>query len=433
MAVARCLVPRSLTVALLAALLAPGTARAQVSTDQLQQEIKRRDALIEQLSKRVEALEHAMKTHAAPAAKPTAATAPHPTAAPAAAPAPVAAPVPAPAPALFPAQSAPPAAAAENLPPVVLGPAAPPSVTPSTPAATTPGPNEQEIARALENTLIVQGGLLLAPWVSQFVPDFGIVYSDLDQLAFVSPGVVPGTNSTGIFTQRSHTWNLELGLGYRIGLPYGMQAFFRVPFDWAQGESTFAGIAGRGNTVTGLGDISFGLQKQLAYDSSWWPAVIINANYKAATGSSPFAVTQVSSFPFSVGTGSGFPTLSGGIVLEKRQDPLVFLANLQYYHNFPAVLGGVNQRLGDTTEIRFSPILAASPDTSLSVAWDTFLEQNSSYGGATIKGSAETISFLEFGVGSNLSARWFMDASVGVGLTHDSPGFRALVQFPFRF
>jgi hypothetical protein len=285
----------------------------------------------------------------------------------------------------------------------------------------------------LENTLVNQGGLLLSPWVEQFVPDLGVIYSSVNQLAFVAPGVIPGTTSTGIFTQNSHRWNIELGLGYRVGLPFGMQAQFRVPFDIAQGEATFGGTTDRSSNAGGLGDISFGLQKQILYEESWWPAIILNANYKAATGSSNLAQTQVSTFPFAVGTGSGFPEFFGGITFQKRQDPLVFLANVEYYHNFEAKIAGVKQTQGDSVEVRLSPILAASPDTSLRVAWDTFLQQNSTVNGRTVPGSNETISFLEFGVGSNLSARWFMDASVGIGLTHDSPSFRALVQFPFRF
>ena len=267
----------------------------------------------------------------------------------------------------------------------------------------------------------------------QLVPDAGVVYSSQDQLAFVSPGVIPGTTGTGIFREQLHRWDVEFGLGFRIGLPYGFQASIRIPYDWTQGSATFGGSTNRTVTRNGVGDLSLGLQKQVLTEDAGWPAVLLNANYKFATGSSSLTVPQVATYPFGVGTGSGFPTFSGGITVQKRQDPLVFLGNLQYYHNFPATIGGVNQTLGDSVEVRLSPILAASPDTSLRVAWDTFFQQANTVAGRQVPGSSQTISFLEFGAGSVLSARWFMDASVGIGLTKDSPSFRALVQFPFRF
>jgi hypothetical protein len=393
------------------ATMTPGIARAEITTEQLQKEIEQRDAIIRRLAQRVESLEREMKAH-----RPAAHVASN---APRAAPKP---PVVAP------------SAAAEAAPPVRVSVAASPQtvarISTSPVAATAPGavrgPTEEEIARALENTLINQGGLLLAPGVKQFVPDLGVVYSDQYQLAFIAPGVIPGTTSTGIFT-------VELGLGFRIGLPWGMQGSVRLPFDWSEGQARFGGTTSVSSTKMGIGDVSFGLQKQLVYEDATWPAVIVNGNYKAATGSSNLQQVQISTFSFAAGTGSGFPTFSGGITLQKRQDPLVFLGNVEYYHNFPAKIAGVNEKLGDVVELRLSPILAASPDTSLRVAWDTFFQADNTVAGQRIKGSSQTISFLEFGVGSNLSAHWFMDASVGIGLTRDSPDFRALVQFPFRF
>jgi hypothetical protein len=307
---------------------------------------------------------------------------------------------------------------------------------PEPPPPTNPSgrePTNKEIARALENTLINQGGLLLAPWVMQLVPDFGVTYSEQDQLAFVAPGVIRGTTNAGIVTQRSHNWDAEMGLSLRMGLPFGMQGQIRVPFDWAQGQAVLGGSTVVSNSRTGLGDIAVSLQKQLLVEDSFRPAVIANINYKAASGYSPLNVRQVTTFPFAAGTGSGFPTLSAGIVAQKRQDPLVFVGQIEYYHNFSETIDGLSQRPGDTIEMKFSPILAASPDTSLRVDWDTFFSFDNTINNHSVPGSGQTVSFLDIGVGSNLSARWFMDASVGVGLTRDSPGFRALLVFPYRF
>jgi hypothetical protein len=43
------------------------------------------------------------------------------------------------------------------------------------------------------------------------------------------------------------------------------------------------------------------------------------------------------------------------------------------------------------------------------------------------------ISFLEVGVGSVITPKLFLDAAIQIGLSRDSPDFRALISLPFRF
>ena len=255
------------------------------------------------------------------------------------------------------------------------------------------------IARALESTLIDQGGALLPPWSMQLVPDFGYTYQSLNQLSFVGPNA--------IVTQRSSRSILDFGLSFRIGLPWDTQFTFRLPFTWAQGNATFAGAIDRTSSRGGLGDISFGLQKQVLRESGPIPDLLVNLNYRAATGGTSLTETPLSTFPFAVGTGSGFNSLVVGATVLKRQDPLVFLGSLSYIHTFPATINGADQQLGEAFEFRFSPILAASPDTSLRIAWDTTIQGNGTYRGRTINGSNQVISFLELGLGTVLTSQLF--------------------------
>lgn len=402
---------------LVAGLAQPGTAAAQPTTEELQREIQQRDAQIQQLLRRMDALEREVKAQKAAAPRPAPSPKPAPPAEAQAAP-------PAPPPIAMTPSPTPPTLAPPAVGPTPVRPLMP-SATPA-PAPTTEAEAEEAmISRALENTLINQGGQLLPPYVFQIVPDFSYSHSSLDQLALVN-------NGTSIVRQQSHRDLLEWGFGFRIGLPWETQLGFRIPIGLDYGSATLGGrnfSSDRG----GLGDISVTLQKQVFHERGWLPDVLLNLSYKAATGSTSLTAFQPATFPFGVGTGSGFNSLSGGVTALKRQDPLVFLAGFNYTHNFPNTIGGVQQSVGDVYTFRTEAILAASPDTSLRVGWLENWQQQSSFAGTSIPGSNQNYSFLEVGVGSVITPKIFLDASLLVGLTRDSPDFTALLSLPFRF
>ncbi len=179
------------------------------------------------------------------------------------------------------------------------------------------------ISRALENTLVDRGGQLLPPYVVQLVPDFSYSHQSLDQLAFFTNG--------NIVRQQSHRDQLEWGLGFRIGLPWETQFNLRVPLDLSYASATFGGNRTINSNRGGLGDISMAFQKQVLHEKGWVPDLLVNVAYTANTGSTSLAQQAVSTFPFAVGTGSGFNQLGAGVIALKRQDPLVFLGGFQLH------------------------------------------------------------------------------------------------------
>ena len=395
---------------LAAGVLDQGSAVAQPTTEELQQEIQKRDAQIRQLIKRLDSLEKEVRTRIAAAPVP----APRATQ-----------PVPAETPT---AQAAPPPAPPPGRTPV--RPLIPPVEGTTAPAATAPAASQEEaeeamISRALENTLVDRGGQLLPPYVVQLVPDFSYSHQSLDQLAFFTNG--------NIVRQQSHRDQLEWGLGFRIGLPWETQFNLRVPLDLSYASATFGGNRTINSNRGGLGDISMAFQKQVLHEKGWVPDLLVNVAYTANTGSTSLAQQAVSTFPFAVGTGSGFNQLGAGVIALKRQDPLVFLGGFQYTHSFPSTISGISTTVGDQYFIRAEAILAASPDTSLRLGWLTTFQQQNTFGGINLAGSGQTISNLEIGLGSVITPKIFLDAALLVGLTHDTPDFTALLTVPFRF
>ena len=391
-------------------LLMSPPAHAQATTQQLEQEIKTRDAVIQDLMKRMGALEkevHAGANNQSPEPEKRPRRA---------------------------AQNAPPATRAPGVSVTPLAPTNAP-VLMTNPDAPAPAGNTDEatIARALENTLVDQGALLLSLYEMQLVPDFSYSHQSTNQLSLVSPSVIPGAVGTSLLTQRSHRDLLEWGLGFRIGLPWESQVSVRVPVGLDYGAATFGGSSNVNNTRGGLGDVSINIQKQILHEKGMLPDVLLNIGYRAATGSTSSSVRQVSTFPFAVGTGSGFNSLFGGVTVLKRQDPLVFVSSLSYSHSFENTIAGASQTVGDAYSFRVAAILAASPDTSLRIGWDTTFQQQGSVRGNLVPGSSQQFSSMEFGVGSVISPKLFVDASINIGLTRDTPDFTVLISFPYRF
>jgi hypothetical protein len=252
-----------------AAVFLPFSAYPQTTVDTFQQEIDKRDAQIKQLLQRMDKLERDIR-----ARMPTAAAAPvqrH-------------------------AEPSRPAGGLTASPPP--SPVSPPAA--SAPSSSTKPNTELEdalIARALENTLVNQGGQLLPAYSYQIVPDFSYSHQSIDALAFAN-------NGTAIARQQSHRDLLEWGLGFRIGLPWDTQIGIRVPLDLVSGSGTLGGAIASTNNRGGLGDVSLTLQKQALHEKGPIPDVLVNAGYKANTGSTSLTERQPSTFPFTVGTGS---------------------------------------------------------------------------------------------------------------------------------
>jgi hypothetical protein len=362
------------------------------SVEDLQRQIEQRDAIINDLMRRVDALEHQNAQQQQPSPPPAAAVQP----------------APAPGAAGPPQRQAQREAAGQR-----------PQVTPVSPGKGGVAAEEETLARALERSLVEQGGQLLPPFVYELVPQ--VIYSHQAQNGFTI------TNTGAFGPTRARRDILESDLIFRAGLPFDTQIDFTLPFTTEWRDATFFGRT-QSRTDTGIGDVSVGLSKQVLYERGWVPDAIVNVRYQAATGSAHFNPGgQIS------GVGNGADSVLAGLTLIKRQDPLVFFGGPAYIHNFTATDGSIKFSPGDAIDFRAGTILAASPDTSLRFAFDTsFVEKNSTNGQANA-GSDQVVGFFEIAASSILTERILLDFAFDIGVTRDAPDFRAILQLPIRF
>ncbi len=292
-----------------------GSARAQTTEPtigQLQQEIKKRDALIENLLQRVEKLERRVGTTAA--ANHTA---------------PVVAQK-----AVPPQPSAPPTQVAAG-PEAAAVPAAAPQQVAQTQTAQQPAPQQQATSsapgqfevnvqaaeHALERTLTATGALLVPYGFAEVEP--GISYTRRE-----IPNLVLFTDNRNEFAAT---------VTARLGLPFESQIDIGLPYNAVQQElvDNFVSPQQLTSEATGnsFGDVTVGFSKTLMHEHGWLPDLIGRISYEAPTGPK---VSNGVALP-----GSGQERLNFSLTALKRQDPLAFVASAGYskaftYENFNA-------------------------------------------------------------------------------------------------
>ncbi len=177
-------------------------------------------------------------------------------------------------------------------PPPPTPPVKAPPPTPK-PAASEEAGREDEDARALERTLVRSGGLVLPKGRYEIEPSVQYTYRGLNELQIVGVQVA----------QQDLTRNeVEGALGIRAGLPWSMQADIRLPYVWIHQNLAVAGVD-QSERRSGLGDVEIGLTKQFAAERSQRPALLGSLNWKSTTGNNdPGRLSPGTGFPSLQGT-----------------------------------------------------------------------------------------------------------------------------------
>lgn len=230
----------------------------------------------------------------------------------------------------------------------------------------TPAPGTLEIDpdaadRALERSLVQARALLLPAWSFELALELSYRTTVSREPAIIevqdaSTGEPVGAVGTLSSTVRRH----EAALDLRLGLPGDAQLGLVFP---ARHDSLRAGADAGGlrfaeqrNDGTGFDDPTVSLAKTLATEHGLLPDLIGVLSFDTDTGT-----REDGGFVF----GSGATEWHIGLSATKRQDPMVFTAGVS--RSLPGRRQGV--RAAPRTNVSVAAYLAASPRTSLKVAW----------------------------------------------------------------
>jgi hypothetical protein len=268
--------------------------------------------------------------------------------------------------------------------------------------------SEEDAERALERTLVATGNLLVPSGFAEVEPLFSYARREI-------PTQV-------LFNLNRNEFNWALGM--RFGLPWESQFEIAAPYNLVQQQVTDIAVAPPqqvsnrwGNS---FGDVTVGLAKTFVHESGWVPDLLGRVSYEIPTG--PENSNQV---PLP----SRRNNLAFSLTGTKRQDPLVFVATGGYTKAFQT--GQLNP--GDQINFQTGAFLGTSPETTLrGVLQENFI-QNIRVNDATLKGSDTVQSILNFGASSILGRNWLVDLQVGLGLTNAAPKYSVILSSTYRF
>jgi hypothetical protein len=295
----------------------------------------------------------------------------------------------------------------------------PPAKPAPKPEASEDQARADEGARALERTLVREGGLVLPKGAIEVEPRLQYTYRGAEGLRIATVAGV-----AQLVDQDVKRNELEASLGMRIGLPGSFQAEVRLPYARLHETRASSSVTSESEGASGWGDLELGLTKQLLVADRGRLGVLGSLHWKSVTGHHELG---------RLSPGSGFPQLQAALTAVKRQDPLVFFGTASYSRIFERKRSGADVDPGDAIGIKAGTLLAASPETSLRTAIDLSRTGRTHVAGAAVPGSDATVGILELGLSTLLSRRTLLDVNFGIGITPDAPDFRVRLALPIRF
>lgn len=273
--------------------------------------------------------------------------------------------------------------------------------------------------RALERGLVERGARLLPPGRIEFSPQLSL-YRD--------EGMFPTALMDGDVTtvgEVERTLELhERRADVRFGLPLNMQLEIGLPYLLA--DQRLATVvdgsiqAATDQSGSGDGDATLGLAKAFGSDASGGAAVIGRITWLTGSGDERDGAVFL---------GGGTAGINAQATAYWRRDPVVFLASGGYTHFDEE---NALQR-GDRFNVSLGLGLAVSPEAALIFSLDQTQTNEFRMGGVALPGTDQLSSSLGIAVQTLLGQRFSLGVDTDIGLTDDAADYRFGVSLSSRF
>ncbi|MFA5038819.1 MAG: transporter [Candidatus Omnitrophota bacterium] len=290
----------------------------------------------------------------------------------------------------------------------------------------TGGKGEAKKERAIEETLMEKGGMLLPKGRFQIEPSLALAHFSSNRINIEGFSILPVLVIGEISTESVKRDVIIQTTSLKYGLLRNLQAEFRLPFRYEYDRIT-------GNTGTeshrysyGLGDIEFGLSRQIGWEHGWIPDTVFSLLVKTNSGRSPYGTD--------IGLGTGHWGIRPALVMVKSSDPAVVFGSVYYTWNTPSDIqdfGKVDP--GDTIGYSLGVAIGLSYQTAVNFQFGQNVTFKMRKDGSTVKGSFLNSADFKCGFTWSFNERAAMDLGVSIGLTSDAPDYVFEIRFPYNF
>ncbi|MCY3006247.1 MAG: hypothetical protein NTV29_09740 [Planctomycetota bacterium] len=264
--------------------------------------------------------------------------------------------------------------------------------------------------------------VLLDPGEYQF--EYGLSYTTNVQTTALGVNV---NDNTVVTSLRTLTRTATIPTEMRVGFRNDIQGFLSLPFGYNLQQISVANTADSSDGI-GIGDLTFGLTRVLRKPQPERFTILGNLAASAPTG-----LAQLSSLQQvpGVSLGSGYWTLSGGLVFIRTIDPIAAFVGLNYVKTFEAMINNLDIQPGDIFSYRFGLGYAINSRVTISSSFNGAYITDLELGGRLVPGSARepltvrlAATILSKGpslVGASKGRRKTTEPFIALGVTDAAP------------
>lgn len=221
--------------------------------------------------------------------------------------------------------------------------------------------------------------VLLDPGEFQF--EYGISYTTNLQTTAIGVNV---NDNTVVTSLRTLTRTASIPMEFRLGCRNDVQAFVSLPVGYNLQQISIANTADSSDGV-GIGDLTFGMSRVLRKPQAERFTVLGNLSASAPTGLAQ--LSSIQQVP-GVALGSGYWTLSGGLVFIRSIDPIAAFIGVNYVQTFETTLNNLDLEPGNIFSYRFGVGYAINSRVTISSSFNGGYISELQVGGRMIPGSS---------------------------------------------
>lgn len=220
-------------------------------------------------------------------------------------------------------------------------------------------------------------------------------------------------------------------LSVKYGLLNNLQTEVKIPYRGEYDRITNTNTSNQPISETtrgdsGIGDIDFGISRQIGWEHGLMPDLIAAFGFKTITGKA---------YGHTIGFGSGHYSFRSSLVAAKSSDPAVIFGSLSYTYNFERQdIDGVGDvKPGDSFGYSLGTAIALSYQTAINFSFDNSVVFKTKRNGSYLLDSFLNVANFKVGFNWALDESKSVDFNVGLGLTKDSPDVTVDLGFPITF
>lgn len=264
--------------------------------------------------------------------------------------------------------------------------------------------------------------VLLDPGEYQF--EYGVSYTTNSQTTAIGINVNDNTLVTSLKTL---TRTASVPIEFRVGCRNDTQAFVSIPFGYNLQQISIANTADSSDGI-GIGDLTFGCTRVLRKPQPEKFTILGNLSASAPTGLAQ--LSSIQQVP-GVALGSGYWTLSGGMVFIKTIDPIAAYVGLNFVNTFESTINNLDLQPGNIFSYRFGVGYAINSRVTVSSSFNGAYISELEVGRQLLPGSARepltvriAATILSKGpslVGQSKGRRRTTEPFIAMGITDAAP------------